>query len=637
MLIRAALAGMLASGAVLAGAAPVLAHPADPHTGNDPAAVRDFLDKQLPKQLSKYRIPGAAAVVIEDGKRVAIRGYGVADVAQHTPVDPKRTGFFMGSVAKVFTSTAVLQQVKAGRLDLHTDVNRYLTGFTIADTYPGHPVTLANLLTHTSGFADKVLGAGGEPAQHQSLGQYLADHQPDRVRPPGKLAAYDNYGVALAGYLVQRVSGEPFDRYVQRHILDRLGMSHTTFRQPHPAALDATAAHGYRPTADGQRVERGQYGAISPTGAGAFTTAADMSRFMRAQLGLGSTVLPDKWRTKLQSRHFGPDSRLPGMAYLWEQRDRDGQRVLGKGGDVPGFHDNLALLPDSDSGIYVVYNGDGRNGLATFAGHDLTQRFIDRFHDGHAPRPAVRHDDVSDLAGSYRTTRLSTSDFTRSIALVSGVTVTADGPGRLSTTGLSLDPKRQTQHWQQIGTGLFVERGGQDRIAFTADGALLSGADPTQAFQKVPFYATPTVILTVLVLALLLLLTGLIGWPLAALVRRLRHRPGPRGSRAARWVTAGTGLALLAFLVGLVSLVGDGNALNEMVLLGGNPLLVVVLGLASVAASGALATAVLAVVAWVRRWWSTPSRVHYSLVAVFGLAFSLIAAQYQLLLQPLPF
>ncbi|GAB3959304.1 hypothetical protein GCM10029978_006080 [Actinoallomurus acanthiterrae] len=241
---------LLFTGALVAGAA-APAEAATGRSGERAPTLRDVgatVDGIVPGLLAKDRIPGAAVVVVAGGRQVFARGYGVADVGARRPVDPEHTGFFMGSMAKLFTATAALQLVDQGRLDLHTDVNRYLTDFKIRDTYPGRPVTLENLLTHTAGFDDDIVGAArANPADVEPLGKSLAKRQPARVRPPGTVVAYDNYGAALAGYLVEVASGEPFARYVDEHVLESLGMSATTFAQPHPAAIDATLARGYRP------------------------------------------------------------------------------------------------------------------------------------------------------------------------------------------------------------------------------------------------------------------------------------------------------------------------------------------------------------------------------------------------------
>jgi CubicO group peptidase (beta-lactamase class C family) len=203
---------------------------------------------------------------------------------------------------------------------------------TIAGSFPGNPVTVRDLLTHTAGFEDDVLGASWEnPAKAEPLAR-IAQRQPERLRPPGTLLAYDNYAYTLAGYLVETVSEQPFDRYVESTILAPLGMRSTTFAPRHPAAIDARLAVGYRP--DGHTPYKRYYGA-APSGVGPVTTAADMGRYMLAQLRADPSLGHGVART-MQARQYSQDPRLPGVGYGMEEWPRDGHRRLVKGGDVSG-------------------------------------------------------------------------------------------------------------------------------------------------------------------------------------------------------------------------------------------------------------------------------------------------------------
>ncbi|MGW9192288.1 serine hydrolase domain-containing protein [Micromonospora chersina] len=602
-----------------------------------------FLDEVIPAQLAEHRIPGAAVVVVAGGRQVLAKGYGLADVDARIPVDPDRTGFFIGSTAKVWTAAAVLQLVEQGRLDLNADVNRYLTGFTIRDRWPGRPVTLAHLLTHTSGFADQILGAAvRDPADAQPLARYLAEHQPERVRPPGTLASYDNYGFALAGYLVQVVSGQPFDRYVTEHILRPLAMSGSTAAQPQPAAIGATLARGYRPDDAGQAVAQGQYGPMTPAGAGVVATATDMGRFLLAQLGdgAGPRLLGPAARARAVATRFTHDPRLPGMALGWEEHPRGGRRILSKDGDVPGFHSNMAILPDRGIGIFVAYNGDGVDGSAFSANKELVDRFVDRFQPGTpdtAP-PAGPTGSLDRYAGAYRITRTG-DDLTRAATLVSSISVEVGSGGTLTTTGpLSADPAKTTQRWTPIGPDLFQERGGEDRLGFRVDGdgrveALFSTANPTVAYERLPWWQSPLLHQILLAASLLVLLAALFHWPVAGLVRRLRRRPAPSrwasAARLAAWLTA----ALAAgFTAGFAALFADGNRLNETILLGGSPLMTTVLALSTAAVATTAVAAAGTVAAWRHRWWTLPGRLHHTAVTLAGATFLTIAATYHLTL-----
>ncbi len=136
-----------------------------------------------------------------------------------------------------------MQLVEQGKLDLDADVNKYLD-FKIPATFP-QPITLRHIMTHTPGFEEARDLIGDDSTTLIPLGRWLAEHIPGRVRPPGTYASYSNYATALAGYVVQRVSGMPLDDYIEKHVLTPLGMTQTTTRQPLPSRLQADMSDGY--------------------------------------------------------------------------------------------------------------------------------------------------------------------------------------------------------------------------------------------------------------------------------------------------------------------------------------------------------------------------------------------------------
>src|SRR6478672_11927591 len=259
--------------------AAILPAPAVPTTSSSGAVAHElakadvdaWLDGFMPYALKSGGIPGAVVVVVKDGQPLTMRGFGYADLKTGQLVDPNMTLFRPGSVSKLFTWTAVMQQVQAGKLDLDADVNRYLD-FKIPPK-DGKPITLRNLMTHTPGFAEtaKWLIMFGEDKKPKSLRDALTRQIPDRIYAPGAMPAYSNYGASLAGYIVERVSGEPFDQYVQRHVLAPVGMAHSTFDQPLPANLRPLMSKAYKTgTVDPQPyevIDLAPAGALASTGA----------------------------------------------------------------------------------------------------------------------------------------------------------------------------------------------------------------------------------------------------------------------------------------------------------------------------------------------------------------------------------
>ena len=309
---------------------PTAAPPATSATGTaahdlTKADVDAWLDGYMPYAIKSGGIPGAVVVVVKDGQPLTMRGFGYSDLKTAKPVDSNLTLFRPGSVSKLFTWTAVMQLVQAGKLDLDKDVNTYLD-FKIPPR-DGKPVTLRNIMTHTAGFAEtaKYLIDFGEK-KPDALGKILARWVPDRIYAPGEMPAYSNYAASVAGYIVERVSGEPFDTYVQNHIFTPAGMAHSSFDQPLPANLRPLMSKGYKPGTD----EPQPYEVIGMAPAGALASSgADMGRFMIAHLN--HTLINPQTAQLMYGNANKPFSALPAMALGFYHEDRNGLRLAGNG------------------------------------------------------------------------------------------------------------------------------------------------------------------------------------------------------------------------------------------------------------------------------------------------------------------
>ena len=176
------------------------------------ADVEAFLDGIVPLQLLQEDIAGATVAVVKGDKLLFAKGYGYADVQNKTPVSAEQTLFRPGSVSKLFIWTAVMQLAEQGKLDLDRDVNDYLD-FEIPVAF-GKPITLKNLLTHTPGFEEQIKDLFTDGTESPELRQYVMTHIPKQIFPPGTTPAYSNYGAALAGYIVERISGRPLSEYL---------------------------------------------------------------------------------------------------------------------------------------------------------------------------------------------------------------------------------------------------------------------------------------------------------------------------------------------------------------------------------------------------------------------------------------
>jgi CubicO group peptidase (beta-lactamase class C family) len=196
----------------------------------DRRPVEAWLDGFMPYALEQTDVAGAVVVVVKDGKVLLKKGYGFSDVAKRTPVDPDKTLFRPGSISKLFTWTAVMQLVEQGKLDLDADVNQYLD-FKIPP-YEGKPVTLRNIMTHTTGFEEVIRGLIANNERRSCRSTRRSSTGSRAHLRAGHHARLFQLRHRLAGYIVQRVSGQPFDQYIAQHIFAPLGMQHSSFSQP---------------------------------------------------------------------------------------------------------------------------------------------------------------------------------------------------------------------------------------------------------------------------------------------------------------------------------------------------------------------------------------------------------------------
>ena len=532
--------------------------PSPPANAHEMTAVdvEAFLDGLVPLQLKRSDIAGATISVVKDGKLLFAKGYGYGDVQKKQPVSPQDTLFRPGSISKLFTWTAVMQLFEQGKLDLDRDVNEYLD-FKIPDAF-GKPITLKNIMTHTPGFEEQIKDLFTFTPGTPNLGVYLKTHIPARIYPPGTVPAYSNYATALAGYIVQRVSGRPFEDYIEENILKPLNLTHSTFRQPLPSNLAALMSNGYRRGSDAAE----PFEIVNPFPAGSLSSsAADMAQFMIAhlqdgQLGEAHILKPETARL-MHSRLFALDDAANAMCYGFYEESRNGHRIIGHGGDTVYFHSDLHLVLDQNVGFFVSYNSAGtstgssagarapegrarrhRCGESAQAVHAVEndsaadrRRYADRLRrhgqDGvdHRHRfeiAAGAAEAARSVSGTYTLSRRSDTSFLKIASLLGDYTVAPAGDGDIEVsllTGANGKPKR----WQAISATTFVERDGQDKLIFKPDqNGRLQMILPFPFFvgQPVGTLENGKLLLTVLGISLFGMLLTLILWPVAWFVRR---------------------------------------------------------------------------------------------------------------------
>lgn len=528
------------------------------------ADVEAFLDGFVPMQLQRENIAGAVVLVVKDGKVLFARGYGYSDVAKKTPVSVDATLFRPGSISKLFTWTAVMQLVEQGKLDLDRDVNAYLD-FKIPSTFP-KPITMRNLMTHTPGFEEQIkdlISADGVPMT--SLRQHLVAHMPARIFPPGTTPAYSNYGAALAGYIVERVSGKPFTEYIEENIFKPLQMDHSTFVQPLPTNLKPLMSNGY--TVGSGKAKPFEIVQVAPAG-GLSATAADIAHFMIAQLQDGkygdAQILRPETAQLMHSRQFGLAPALNEMCLGFYEESRNGHRIIGHGGDTIYFHSDLHLVLDAGVGFFVSYNSLGKGEISPRTA--LWDHFLDRYFPYRPPEPsklASAQADARLIAGHYISSRRSETNFLKVLNAFDQANVMPDNDGTIRVSPCK-EFNGELKKWQEVGPLLYRAVNGQEMLAFRRDHRNRLEAVtsfPAVVYQHTGFFSSSKFNEALIISCLLIMALTLLFWPAGALIRgHYRHRLElePRTMQGRLWIRLVCALNII-FVLGMLTLLSSGN------------------------------------------------------------------------------
>ncbi|HEY2466843.1 MAG TPA: serine hydrolase domain-containing protein [Terracidiphilus sp.] len=523
---------------------PISAHPLDQ------ADLAAFFDGILDLQLERSDIGGASVLVMKDGNTLLEKGYGYADVKARKPVDPGSTIFRLASISKLFTWVSVMQLEEQGKLNLDADINQYLD-FKIRAAFD-KPITLRNLMTHTGGFEetlDDIIIL--DPKKATTLRDYVIHNQPMRIFPPGEIPAYSNYGVGVASYIVQRVSGEPFEQYVNNHIFAPLGMTHSSFYQPLQKPLAGLPSEGYRDNTTKPPVG---FEIFNPVGAGGISSSAgDMGRFGQALLNGGELdgkrILKPETLALMWTPQFQASSQLPPICMGFYQDWRNHLRWIGHEGDLIAFHSLFFVEPTQKIVLFVSYNSAGGGGLPR---PEIIDFFSDRYFPG-APQAQflkTSAKDLKDIEGTYQVTRRDDTTKFKLSGLFSQRSASVDKDGVLTIAG-SRDLRGHPIKWRPIAKDLWQAQDEQPRIFGIRDKnnkiVRIAVDFPGVQFERVPWYENKSWVLIALFSSLGIFVLVI----LASIVRtwrRLfqRRRPKPEPQPGTIWLTAAPRLA--AFL-----------------------------------------------------------------------------------------
>ncbi len=548
--IAAAMAGALGAAHAAPASAPSI----------DGAALERVVDQYVQEGMRRDHIVGVGVAVVGPSGPLLLKGYGSA--APGRPADAQ-TLFHVQSISKTFVWIALMQLIEAGKVAMDDPINAHLPpALKVPDDGYAQPITIRDLMGHRPGFEDSALGHlfVNDPGRLQPLGAYLAQHRPRRVRPPGQVLVYSNYGGALGGALVAQVSGLGWEDYAAQRILAPLGMRSATFRQPYaeaiasarglpapmPQTLAARLTDDFRRGANGLQPAPRELTSDVPAGA-LVASPADMAAYMQAlldpsrmeRLGVlkAQTVLAMREPLVRGPAGFG-DMRhgfeaiaLPG-----------GLDAFGHNGDSTYSGASLTLIPSLGVGIFAAAN----TGESAPLVEGLPGAIVAALHSPALPQPVYGPGAAAAaraLAGDYRDLR---RPYFRTEHGLSDLLLDTTHIGALANGDLSMSSALgRPRELVPLGGGVYRNRDGSTRVAFRPLNGRTALFEPyaDRALEPIGYFQSPGWDLTIVGVTSVAALAALV----SAVLRRMNLGEKPR---LARVVGACLGLAAAAWLIG---------------------------------------------------------------------------------------
>ncbi|MEM6537247.1 MAG: serine hydrolase domain-containing protein [Pseudomonadota bacterium] len=537
-----------------------------------------FVDGIVKTTMHDHRIAGVVVSVVSKDEELLLKGYGVADADEGRQTDPINDLFRVASISKTFTATAIMQLKEQQRVDLSADVRNYLGDLPFDDAKGA--ISIADLLTHTAGFEDRATGYfGANPVLSQlSRTEQFAALAPKQVRAPGELASYSNFGFAMLGEVIAQVSGLTYAEYIDENIFRPLGMASSTssIRSTPVGEGDERLEQLREREAKSHRRSGGQYvtqsfaptlDLIEPEGS-VSTTAADMSKFMRAHLTDGALddariLSSDTIREMHQTLH----SHLPGTngnAHGFWVDETTGRRILKHGGSINDFKSQLVLYPDVGIGVFISTNSAGGSALSR-----LPDRIASAFFPPTTKPPSLTDPvfffDAADVVGKYLGARRVHSRIGKMFSIPNVLSAKAISDSVILVTG-----DFGSTRYEKMDDGVFREPSSLEPLGATFDvsgkaSRLFFGGSPANPYEAVSFANAPITLFLPLALAGLLSLSVMGGYAIRGL--GFRYSGSSSASRVERVLVFITSLVTLIFIAlllrWLVMLSTDFNILYE--------------------------------------------------------------------------
>lgn len=611
--------------------------------------LKNFMDEKIPELMSKYHVLAFMFSYVKGDKILFNKGYGIKKPEATTATDAENDVLVVGSVAKVIVLTAIIQQIDQGKLQLDDDVNKYLD-FKIENSF-NKKITIKNLLQHTAGFEDTFGGqAVTEPSDRYTLKEYVKNYVPHVVYPPGEITSYSNYGYNLLAHIVERTSGKDFDEYAKGNIFAPLEMDRSEFvKNTLLGDLKNNFIRGFSYSSKTNTYKEQKYiGYWIAYPAGALVTnTRDLGNFMLMYLNggtfKGKKILSPESLQAAREEVFTPHKDLSGQALGFTTEEVNGHVTLEKSGEALNSVGQVVLFPDDRQGFSFSFNTS-----SSAFNLELRQAIADKFFSRitqKKKRYQMPQADLRKFAGFYRYTRYNQSDFSKLMIMMSpqhNVHVKANDDGTLSVGVMFLkdtityEPiskdSFQKNNRNDILDGLGMKLDLGERIAFRTD----DNGRPDYLFipyEKVSMerisllqYGMSSIFAILFSAAMAVLV--LIYWPLGKLIKLLRRKDiqvaMPLEQNAASWIAVIYALLEVIFVAIIMM------KFNEELMYGIPIIVKLGLFISTLSIPVFLALLFSTMRSWLKKYWTLPTRIIYTVFTLSILVFAIFVWNYNL-------
>ncbi len=504
------------------------------------SSVSNFFDDFVPTYINEMNMAGMTISAVQNDTILFSKGYGYANIEQNKLVDSNRTLFRIASISKVITMIGIMQLVEQGLIDLHVDLNSYLSSFQIPETF-SEPITLYHLLTHSTGFEDIPMmiykDSDGIPL---SLEEICKINLPKRIRPPGSILSYSSYTITFVGFLIEAITSQAFEKYINEHIFIPLGMNSSTFIQPIPSHLEENLAQGYAYKDGNFYPKKSPISSNRPAGA-VSSTALDLGKFMLAILNNGTyngiELLKSETIDLILSKQISYFPEMPSVCFTFWEDYSYGQRILIHTGDRNYFHSKMMLFPELNFGLFFSFNTWDQDKYSTAEiatayklQWDFGQKFLEYFFSNESTIISSNsinggESRLKEVVGTYRITVFPFDNIGKSLFLFaysnSVFKLTANENRTLNFNGITLietSPYIYQSFDGQYLIGFIKDENG--KIAYAQQ-----NIHPTFLLEKLAWHETPKFQYILLFMILMVFILSLIYWMSSFIYRKFTKKP----------------------------------------------------------------------------------------------------------------